>query len=171
MSKAVAVGMTRLTRILDRSDGGPLPQKNVVQAVDFILVNGSKVQSQAWVLPSARRDEPWPLNEFKKPPGCGANRLDFFFGVILLSRECPDGSGPSGIVCGAADNLNVHLPHLIANTTDIELFRLEMAGDEFADLALRQHHFDVVAGLKLVEIFDILDLGDENEPREKRVVF
>ena len=82
----------------------------------------------------------------------------------------PHGAWPRGVAGGAADDVDVHLPHLIADAGDVEFFRLEMTGDESGDGADDVHHFVVDVGRELVEVFDAGDFGDNEEPGKQGVV-
>lgn len=102
---------------------------------------------------------------------CGADIFVFFVAVIKFAVVGPDGAWPGGIVRRAANDVNVHLPDLVADAGDIEFFRRKVAGDKFADLSHRAHDLEVLVGLELVQILNAVDLGDKQQPREQRVVF
>jgi hypothetical protein len=66
--------------------------------------------------------------------------------------------------------VDVHLPHLVANAGDVEFLGLEMAGNEFRNRADDVHYGAISLGRKLVKVLDAGDFGDDEEPREQRVI-
>ena len=82
----------------------------------------------------------------------------------------PDGAGPGGIRRGAADDVDVHLAHHVADAGDVEFFRLEVIGDEDRYFADDGSDLIVAPGTELVQVFDI-GFGNDEEPGKNSVVF
>ena len=94
----------------------------------------------------------------------------FLVTIGLLSIKAPDGGRPCGIIGRASHNVQMHLPDDIANTGDVELFGLKVRCDKFRDTADRGHDLIVLICGKLVEIFDAINLRNEKQPWENRIV-
>ena len=111
-----------------------------------------------------------PSRQAEKTARGGADLELFLVAVGLFPIEAPDGGRPCGIIGGASHDVQVHLPDDIADAGDVELFRLKVRCDKFRDSADRGHDFIVLRCGKLVEILDAVDLRDEKQPWENRVV-
>jgi len=84
---------------------------------------------------------------------CGADFFDLIQRVFCLPLESPDGSRPSGIGPGAADDVNVHLADDVSDTGDVELVGFEMVVDEVRDDPDDKCDLGVSLGGELVEVF------------------
>ena len=61
---------------------------------------------------------------------CGTDFRDLLVRVGCFAFETPHHAGPRGIAGRAADDVDVHLAHLVADARNVELLRPEMIGDE-----------------------------------------
>jgi hypothetical protein len=108
--------------------------------------------------------------QIQRDAGGFADFLHVLRRVFLFAIKRPHRARPRRIAGGTADDVDVHLPHDVADAGDVEFFRRKVGLDELGNFPHRGQHFDVTRLVELMQVLHPLDLRHEDEPRKERVV-